>query len=45
MGNEFKLSEQINKIEAYCISQGWKLAKMFIDEGESGSTTERGRLP
>ncbi|WP_242772464.1 recombinase family protein [Brevibacillus parabrevis] len=35
------IAEQVKKIEAYCISQGWELVKMFIDEGESGSTTER----
>lgn len=36
------IAEQVRKIEAYCISQGWELAKTFIDEGESGSTKERG---
>ncbi|WP_289140967.1 recombinase family protein [uncultured Brevibacillus sp.] len=35
------ITEQVKKIEAYCISQGWELAGMFTDEGESGSTTER----
>jgi DNA invertase Pin-like site-specific DNA recombinase len=36
------IAEQVRKIEAYCISQGWELTKTFIDEGESGSTKERG---
>lgn len=35
------IAEQIKKIEAYCVSQGWELAGMFRDEGESGSTKER----
>jgi site-specific DNA recombinase len=35
------IAEQVKKIEAYCISQSWELAGIFMDEGESGSTTER----
>lgn len=35
------IAEQVKKIEAYCISQGWELTGIFKDEGESGSTTER----
>lgn len=35
------IAEQVKKIEAYCISQGWEFAGIFKDEGESGSTTER----
>ncbi|MFS0766984.1 recombinase family protein [Peribacillus phoenicis] len=35
------IEEQIKKIEAYCISQDLELVKVFIDEGLSGSNTER----
>lgn len=35
------ISEQIRQIEAFCISQGWKLVAIFKDEGVSGSTIER----
>jgi site-specific DNA recombinase len=35
------VQEQKERIKAYCISQGWNLTKFFIDEGKSGSTTER----
>ena len=36
------IAEQIRKIEAYCISQDLELVKVFVDEGLSGSNTERG---
>jgi site-specific DNA recombinase len=35
------IQEQKERIKAFCVSQGWILAGFFIDEGKSGSTTER----
>jgi site-specific DNA recombinase len=35
------IEEQIKKIEAYCLSQDLELVKVFVDEGLSGSNTER----
>jgi len=34
------IEDQRRRIEAYCVSQGWDLAHMFIDDGETGSKTE-----
>lgn len=34
------ISEQIKRIQAYCISQNWNLVKVFTDEAKSGSSTD-----
>jgi site-specific DNA recombinase len=35
------IQEQKERIKAYCVSQGWKLVQFYVDQGKSGSTTER----
>lgn len=34
------ISEQIKRIQAYCISQNWNLIKVFTDEAKSGSSID-----
>lgn len=35
------ITEQKERIEAYAKSQGWKLERIFVDEGFTGSTDDR----
>ncbi len=35
------IAEQKERIEAYAKSQGWKLERIFVDEGFTGSTDDR----
>lgn len=37
----YSIAAQIEKLEAYCISQGWELVKQFIDDGYSAKDLNR----
>lgn len=37
----FSIAAQIEKLEAYCISQGWELVDKYIDEGYSAKDLQR----
>lgn len=40
----FSISAQRNKLEAYCISQGWEVIGFYVDEGISAKDMERPEL-
>lgn len=40
----YSIQAQRNKLEAYCISQGWDIMGFYIDEGISAKDTERPEL-
>lgn len=37
----YSIAAQIEKLEAYCISQGWEMVKQFIDDGYSAKDLNR----
>jgi site-specific DNA recombinase len=37
----FSIAAQLEKLEAYCLSQGWELIEKYIDEGQSAKDLER----
>ncbi|KGR74865.1 recombinase family protein [Ureibacillus sinduriensis] len=37
----YSIAAQLEKLEAYCISQGWELVKQFIDDGYSAKDLNR----
>ncbi len=37
----YSIAAQIEKLEAYCISQGWELVAKFVDDGYSAKDLER----
>lgn len=37
----YSIAAQIEKLEAYCVSQGWELVKQFIDDGYSAKDLNR----
>lgn len=37
----YSIAAQIEKLEAYCVSQGWELVKHFIDDGYSAKDLNR----
>ncbi|MFC3883790.1 recombinase family protein [Bacillus songklensis] len=37
----YSIAAQLEKLEAYCISQGWELTEKFIDEGYSAKDLNR----
>lgn len=40
----FSLDAQLNRLRAYCDSQGWTVAGVYTDEGASAKNTERPEL-
>lgn len=40
----YSIAAQIEKLEAYCISQGWELVQQFVDDGYSAKDLERPRF-
>jgi site-specific DNA recombinase len=40
----FSISAQRNKLEAYCVSQGWDVIGFYVDEGISAKDMERPEL-
>lgn len=40
----FSIQAQRNKLEAYCVSQGWDIIGFYVDEGISAKDTERPEL-
>ncbi|MFE7082527.1 recombinase family protein [Priestia megaterium] len=37
----YSIAAQLEKLEAYCISQGWELAEKYVDEGYSAKDLHR----
>lgn len=37
----YSISAQIEKLEAYCISQGWRIVERFVDDGYSAKDLNR----
>ncbi len=37
----FSLDAQVKRLEAYCRARGWKIFKVYVEEGQSGRDTRR----
>ncbi|MBO6083680.1 MAG: recombinase family protein, partial [Candidatus Methanomethylophilaceae archaeon] len=37
----FSLDAQLNKLKGYCKLQGWEIAGVYCEEGQSGRNTQR----
>ena len=40
----YSISAQKNRLEAYCVSQGWEVVHWYVDEGISAKDTDRPEL-
>lgn len=37
----FSLSAQRERLKSYCVAKGWKVSKVYVDDGYSGRSTDR----
>jgi site-specific DNA recombinase len=40
----YSIAAQKNRLEAYCVSQGWEVVHWYVDEGKSAKDTDRPEL-